>query len=167
VYEGLAEAGLMPSWVVGISIGGINAAIIAGNPPERRVERLRTFWDRVSSYAPLTMPAWLEAMRPALNSLSAAAVMSFGIPAFFVPRVPSPFFAADNTPGALSFYDTSPLNRTSKSWWTRPDHSRKVRLSLGAVKVLDGSSVYFDSSRTRITADHVARQRFTAPGFSR
>src|SRR5512138_1406633 len=79
VYEGLAEAGLLPTWVVGISIGGINAAIIAGNPPERRVERLRTFWDRVSSYAPLTPPAWLDVMRPALNNLSAAAVMSFGI----------------------------------------------------------------------------------------
>jgi len=166
VYEGLAEAGLMPSWVVGISIGGINAAIIAGNPPERRVERLRTFWDRVSSYAPLTMPAWLEAMRPALNSLSAAAVMSFGIPAFFVPRVPSPFFAADNTPGALSFYDTSPLNRTLEELVDFDlINSRKVRLSLGAVKVLDGSSVYFDSSRTRITADHVRASGSLPPGF--
>ena len=102
VYEGLAEGGLLPTWVVGISIGSINAAIIAGNPPERRVERLRTFWDRVSSYAPLTPPAWLDAMRPAMKNLSAASVMSFGIPVFFVPRVPPPAFAADNTPGALS-----------------------------------------------------------------
>ena len=139
VYEGLAEAGLLPTWVVGISIGCINAAIIAGNPPERRVERLRTFWDRVSSYAPLTPPAWLDAMRPALNNLSAAAVMSFGIPVFFVPRVPPPAFAADNTPGALSYYDTSPLNRTLEELVDFDlINSRKVRLSLGAVNVTGG-----------------------------
>ena len=47
VYEGLAEAGVAPTWVVGISIGAINAALITGNPPERRIERLREFWRRV------------------------------------------------------------------------------------------------------------------------
>ncbi len=166
VYEGLAEAGMLPTWVVGISIGGINAAIIAGNPPERRVERLRTFWDRVSSYAPLMPPAWFDAMRPALKNLSAASVMSFGIPIFFVPRIPSPFFAPDNTPGALSFYDTSPLNRTLEELVDFDlINSRKVRLSLGAVSVREGCSVYFDNSRTRITADHVRASGSLPPGF--
>ena len=166
VYEGLAEAGMLPTWVVGISIGGINAAIIAGNPPERRVERLRTFWDRVSSYAPLTLPAWLDAMRPTLNSLSAAAVMAFGIPAFFVPRVPPPAFAADNSPGALSIYDTSPLNRTLEELVDFDlINSRKVRLSLGAVNVREGQSVYFDNSHTRIGADHVRASGSLPPGF--
>ncbi len=166
VYEGLAEAGLLPTWVVGISIGGINAAIIAGNPPERRVERLRTFWDRVSSYAPLTPPAWLDVMRPALNNLSAAAVMSFGIPAFFIPRVPPPVFAADNSPGALSYYDTSPLNRTLEELVDFDlINSRKVRLSLGAVNVREGQSVYFDNSHTRISADHVRASGSLPPGF--
>ena len=166
VYEGLAEAGFLPTWVVGISIGGINAAIIAGNPPERRVERLRTFWDRVSSYAPLTPPAWLEAMRPTLNNLSAAAVMSFGIPVFFIPRVPPPVFAADNTPGALSYYDTSPLNRTLEELVDFDlINNRKVRLSLGAVNIREGQSVYFDNSRTCITADHVRASGSLPPGF--
>jgi len=166
VYEGLAEAGLMPTWVVGISIGSINAAIIAGNPPERRVERLRTFWDRVSSYAPLTPPAWLDVMRPALNNLSAAAVMSFGIPAFFIPRVPPPAYAADNSPGALSYYDTSPLNRTLEELVDFDlINSGKVRLSLGAVNVREGQSVYFDNSRTRIGADHVRASGSLPPGF--
>jgi len=166
VYEGLAEAGLMPTWVVGISIGSINAAIIAGNPPERRVERLRTFWDRVSSYAPLTPPAWLDVMRPALNNLSAAAVMSFGIPAFFIPRVPPPAYAADNSPGALSYYDTSPLNRTLEELVDFDlINSGKVRLSLGAVNVREGQSVYFDNSRTRISADHVRASGSLPPGF--
>jgi NTE family protein len=166
VYEGLAEAGVLPTWVVGISIGGINATIIAGNPPERRVERLRTFWDRVSSYAPLAPPAWLDAMRPALNNLSASAVMSFGIPAFFVPRVPPPFFAADNTPGALSFYDTSPLKRTLEELVDFDLINRRtVRLSLGAVNVREGRSVYFDNSRTRLGADHVLASGSLPPGF--
>jgi NTE family protein len=166
VYEGLAELGISPTWVVGISIGGINAAIIAGNPPERRVERLRTFWDRVSSYAPLTPPAWLDAMRPTLNTMSAATVVAFGIPAFFVPRVPPPFFAADNTPGALSFYDTSPLKRTLEELVDFDlINSRKVRLSLGAVNVREGQSVYFDNNRTRITADHVRASGSLPPGF--
>ena len=166
VYEGLAEVGLLPTWVVGISIGSINAAIIAGNPPERRVERLRTFWDRVSSYAPLSPPAWLDVMRPALNNLSASAVMSFGIPAFFVPRVPSPCFAADNTPGALSIYDTSPLKRTLEELVDFDlINSRTVRLSLGAVNVREGQSVYFDNSHTRIGADHVRASGSLPPGF--
>ncbi len=56
VYEGLAEAGIVSTWIAGVSIGAINAALIAGNPPERRVERLREFWDRVSSMAPVIPP---------------------------------------------------------------------------------------------------------------
>ena len=166
VYEGLAEGGLLPTWVVGISIGSINAAIIAGNPPERRVERLRTFWDRVSSYAPLTPPAWFNAMRPALKHMSAASVMSFGIPVFFVPRVPPPAFAADNTPGALSYYDTSPLNRTLEELVDFDlINSRRVRLSLGAVNVREGKSVYFDNTHTRISADHVRASGSLPPSF--
>src|SRR6266446_10863159 len=73
VYEGIAETGLAPSWVAGVSIGAINAALIAGNPPRRRVERLREFWDRVSSHAPLIPPRWLDPIRPALNRLSSSA----------------------------------------------------------------------------------------------
>src|SRR3954451_5547349 len=71
-YEGLVEAGIVPDWVVGISIGAINAALIAGNPPGRRVERLHEFWNRVSSHAPLIPPAWMDPIRPMLNQLSAS-----------------------------------------------------------------------------------------------
>jgi len=166
VYEGLTEVGILPTWVVGISIGSINAAIIAGNPPERRVERLRIFWDRVSSYAPLIPPAWLDAMRPTLNSLSASTVMAFGIPGFFVPRVPPRVFAADNSPGALSIYDTSPLKRTLEELVDFDlINSRKVRLSLGVVDVREGKSVYFDSSHTHISADHVLASGSLPPAF--
>jgi NTE family protein len=92
--------------------------------------------------------------------------MSFGIPVFFVPRVPPPVFAADNTPGALSYYDTSPLNRTLDELVDFDlINSRKVRLSLGAVNVKEGQSVYFDNTRTRITADHVRASGSLPPGF--
>lgn len=166
VYEGLAEAGILPTWVVGISIGSINATIIAGNPPERRVERLREFWNLVSSYAPFTPPPWLNSLRPALNSLSAAMVMCFGIPGFFVPRFPPPIFTAGDSPGALSIYDTSPLKHTLEELVDFDlINRREVRLSLGAVNVRNGLSVYFDNSRTKIGPDHVLASGSLPPGF--
>ena len=64
VYEGLVEEGIAPTWVVGISIGAINAALIVGNPPERRVERLREFWRRISVNVGPPLPAWLELTSP-------------------------------------------------------------------------------------------------------
>jgi NTE family protein len=86
VYEGLAEQGMTPTWVVGISIGAINSAIIAGNPPERRLERLRAFWDRVSQNFSFEPPAWLESMRPILHRISVMNVFNWGVPIFFSPR---------------------------------------------------------------------------------
>src|SRR5690242_16862959 len=83
VYEALAEAGMIPTWVVGISIGAINSAIIAGNPPERRIERLREFWYRVSAYAPLTPPALFDPLRPLLDRLVVLGGMIYGVPGFY------------------------------------------------------------------------------------
>src|SRR6185503_1730679 len=95
VYEGLVEAGHEPSWVVGISIGAINAALIAGNPPEQRVERLREFWRRVAIDVGPALPAWLDTVRPAANFAAAMSAVAYGIPPFFRPRVPQPWFAPD------------------------------------------------------------------------
>ncbi len=166
VCEGLAEAGRAPTWVVGVSIGAITAALIAGNPPERRVERLRAFWDLVSSYAPLTMPAWLESMRPAYNSLSAGTVAMFGIPGFFSPRTPPPNFALPGSPEATSYYDTAPLKRTLEELVDfDPINRREVRISLGAVNVRTGASVYFDNHKMRIGPEHVMASGALPPGF--
>jgi hypothetical protein len=112
VYEGIAETGLAPSWVAGVSIGAINAALIAGNPPGRRVERLREFWNRVSSSMPPIAPVQLDPLRISLNRFSAATAATFGVPGFFVPRQPPALLAPDGTPEALSVYDTSPLKET-------------------------------------------------------
>src|SRR5438874_1118063 len=99
--------GITPNWITGVSIGAINAALIAGNRPEDRIPRLREFWDRVSSGIPLAVPAPFDLLRLAFNRWSASASAAFGVPGFFAPRVPPTIFRAQGTAGALSLYDTS------------------------------------------------------------
>jgi NTE family protein len=167
VYEGLAEAGIVPDWIAGVSIGSINAALIAGNPPERRVERLREFWDRMSAMVPGVPPRMFHPLRPILNSLSAAAVAAFGVPGFFRPRMPLPFFAPDGTEGALSLYDSTPLAATLQGLVDFDLINRcEMRLSLGAVNVRTGNSVYFDNQQIKIHHDHVRASGSLPPSFA-
>jgi NTE family protein len=173
VYEGLAEAGAAPDWVAGVSIGAINAALIAGNAPEVRVARLREFWERVSSGNPFVPPATLDPVRPAFNRLNAASVAIFGVPGFFVPRIPAPVFAPDGTKAALSIYDTMPLRATLAELIDFDRINRcEVRLSLGAVDVHTGNSVYFDNQRNppgveqkKLGVEHVLASGALPPGF--
>jgi NTE family protein len=166
VYEGMVEKGFAPGWVAGVSIGAINAALIAGNLPERRVERMRAFWDQVSSRVPIEIPAFLDPFRLAFNRVSVAAAATFGVPGFFEPRVPPPFFAADGSPEALSFYETSPLQKTL---YELVDfdliNAKSVRLSMGSVNVHTGSSVYFDNRDRVIGPEHVMASGALPPGF--
>jgi len=165
-YSGLAMAGIMPDWVVGISIGAINAALIAGNPPERRRDRLQEFWDLVSSQARFVLPAAMDFARPMMNRMAAASAMLFGIPGFFVPRIPPPQFALNPNLTTLSYYDTEPLRATLEQL-VDFDHinAGEVRLSLGSVNARTGESVYFDSATQRITASHVMASGALPPGF--
>ena len=150
VYEGLEEAGIAPTWVVGISIGAINAALIVSNRPERRVEGLREFWRRISVNVGPALPAWLNSFRPAVNYMAAMSAATFGIRAL-TPRMPPASFAADGTEGALSVYDTTPLKATLEELVDFDlINSGRVRLSLGAVDVRKGTSIYFDTKSTRI-----------------
>jgi NTE family protein len=166
VYEGVSEVGFSPDWVVGISIGAINAALIAGNAPERRVDRLREFWDRVSAQAPFVLPDAMDFARPAMNRMAAASAMFFGIPGFYVPRVPAPQFAPEGTLAALSYYDTEPLRATLDELVDfELINSGRVRLSLGAVNACTGESVYFDSTTHAISASHVMASGALPPGF--
>jgi NTE family protein len=167
VFEGLAECGAAPDWVAGVSIGAVNAALIAGNPPERRVERLREFWHRVSAQLPFMPPASMDLMRPALDKVSTASAFLFGVPGFFSPRMVPPFFAPDGSIGALSFYDTQPLKATLEELVDFDFINRDggVRLSLGAVELSTGNSVYFDSRTTQIRAEHVLASGALPPGF--
>lgn len=166
VYEGIAAVGFAPDWTVGISIGAINAALIVGNPPERRVARLHEFWNRVSSQAPFVMPATMDFARPMMNKMAAASAMFFGIPGFFSPRMPPPQFAVEGSLGALSYYDTEPLRATLDELVDfNRINSGDIRLSLGAVNARTGESVYFDTQTHKISASHVMASGALPPGF--
>jgi NTE family protein len=169
VYECLAALRHAPDWIAGISIGAINAALIAGNPPERRVERLREFWETVSSF-PFAAPAYgtahLPAGRDIVNETNATIAMLFGVSGFFSPRVPAAPFQPPGTPAAISYYDTAPLRRTLEALVDfELLNAGAVRLSVGAVNVASGNFVYFDSRRQRIDARHVMASGALPPGF--
>ena len=117
VFESLSRVYKEPSWVAGISIGAINAALIAGNAANKRVERLHEFWDLVSSSS--TVPGanygYNASAREAFNESAASQGMWFGVPGFFSPRFPPAPFQPRGTLEAISFYDTAPLLMRSKS----------------------------------------------------
>jgi NTE family protein len=166
VYQGLAECGVTPNWFVGISIGAVNSAILAGNPPERRLERLRIFWDRASEFSKFEPPAWLNPLRPLLGKLNFATVATWGIPGFFKPRTIPPDLATSGSPEALSYYDTAPLKSTLEELVDFDLINRRaVRLALGAVNVRTGESVYFDNYKIRIKPEHVLASGALPPGF--
>jgi NTE family protein len=155
-YEALAEAGFLPDWVAGISIGAINGAIIAGNPPEDRVAKLKQFWEKVSSGLQGTIPAFEEYVRPFFNETSANLAASFGVPGFFTPRFPSACFQSKGTMEAISLYDTSPLAQTLKEL-VNFEYLKEggPRLSVGAVDVAMGNFKYFDSTKDKLGVKHV------------
>ena len=168
VYEALAAAGETPHWVAGVSIGAINAALIAGNALERRVQRLREFWETVTcSWTALGVTGSPGAeLHGALNGLSAATGLLFGLRGFFAPRFPPAPFQPAGTPGALSFYDTAPLRATLEQlvdFDLLNDGS--LRLSVGAVNVRSGNFAYFDSARERLDARHIMASGALPPGF--
>jgi NTE family protein len=168
VFEGLHAGGMTPEWVAGISIGAINAAIIAGNPPERRVERLRDFWEGASSSVQLPGLFAADAIRPWFSELSASWIAAFGAPGFFQPRFPPPMFQPQGTPQAISFYDTAPLRQTLEKlvdFDLINSASDPVRLSVGAVNVRTGNFTYFDSAYQRIGPEHIMASGALPPGF--
>ena len=171
VYQALAEADLQPDWVAGISIGAVNAAIIAGNPPERRVDRLREFWETVSN-SPLGVP-YLKSVElkdemnhQFVNQARAWSILLFGAPNFFVPRMPPPLFWPPRTAAKASYYDNSPLRTTLERL---VDFDRinagEMRFSVGAVDVCSGDFTYFDTTTHRIGAEHVMASGSLPPGF--
>ncbi len=166
VIEGLAEAGIDVDWVSGISIGAINAAIVAGNPPERRVERLRQFWDTVTRSLP-SFPIFPdERLRALVHQWSAGYVLMAGVPGFFNPRGWPPQFAPPGSEAALSYYDTQPLRETLDALidWGRVNDG-PVRLSVGAVNLESGNFRYFDTTTDRIDARHIMASGALPPGL--
>ncbi|QDX26481.1 patatin-like phospholipase family protein [Sphingomonas suaedae] len=166
VIEALAEADIAPDWVAGISIGAINAAIVAGNPPERRVERLNAFWDRVTSGLPSFPIFPQDQVREFVHEWSAAMVLGQGVPGFFHPRPVPPFFATPGSCAALSYYDTAALRETLDALvdWDLVNDG-PVRLSVGAVEIESGNFRYFDTADDRIDARHIMASGALPPGL--
>lgn len=166
VFEALATQRQTPDWVAGISIGAINAALIAGNAPDRRLERLQTFWERVTRALPVPDLDAGGPLREGFNDASALQALLFGVPGFFMPRWPPAMFALPGTAGAISVYDTAPLRETLEAL---VDFDRlndgPVRLSVGAVNVRTGNFAYFDSARQRIDVRHILASGALPPGF--
>ncbi len=162
VYEAIADSEYPPDWVAGISIGAINAAIIAGNAPDQRVGKLRAFWDSITASAtPWAMPA--TGCTEADRRIGALSALAFGQPGFFAPRPPlSWLFGAQPT----SFYDTGALRSTLERL---VDFDRinagEIRFSVGAVNVRTGNFAYFDNTSTRIRAEHIMASGALPPGF--
>lgn len=184
VYEALAEADLHPDWVAGISIGAINAALIAGNPPETRVEKLRRFWELVTvdtfwslsnrSASGTNWPHELQALaamegdaiRSATGQLNAAWAMLCGVSGFFSPRFLSPWLYPMGSRGATSFYDTRTLKTTLENLVDFDRiNAEAVRFSVGAVNVRSGNFVYFDTETHTIRPEHVMASGALPPGF--
>jgi NTE family protein len=171
VYQALAEADLHPDWVAGISIGAINSALIAGNPPQARVERLREFWETISA-PPFGMPYFAalegrdEFTHSVINQVRSWSALVAGAPGFFQPRVPPPFLYPNGAPEALSYYDVTPLRATLERLVDFDlINAGAMRFSVGAVNVRTGNFVYFDNTTHQIRAWHVMASGSLPPGF--
>lgn len=164
VYQALHEAGIEPDWVIGTSIGAINASLIAGNPPERRMQRVQEFWRRVQ-HSPWTdlLTAW-----PVLGPLAInLTTIAHGVPAFFRPNAGA-FLGMHWRLGAESagYYDAAPLADTLAEL---VDFGRindvHTRLTVGAANVDTGEMSYFDSRHMEIDIRHVLASCALPPAF--
>jgi NTE family protein len=174
-YQALAENDLRPDWVAGVSIGAVNSALIAGNAPGKRVEKLREFWETVSSpplglfgvrYNP-SVELQNERTHRLVNQTRALGVAMLGAPGFFKPRFPpaQPWLTHD--PGEVSYYEVAPLKATLERLvdFDRINKSGEMRFSVGAVNVRTGNLVYFDTQTHRISVGHVIASGSLPPGF--
>ena len=167
VFESLSKVYREPTWVAGISIGAINAALIAGNSAQDRVGKLRDFWELVSSALPTPQLVMHPDARHGMNEASATQVMLLGVPGFFKPRFPPAPFQPRGSLAAISYYDTTPLRETLKRLVDFDRiNSGTVRLSVGAVNVRTGNFAYFDSHNHTIDARHIMASGALPPGFA-
>jgi NTE family protein len=175
VYQAIHEANIEVHWICGTSIGGINGALIAGNPPGQRIERLREFWEAITK-PPIRVPnvPWFSELpwngnghtRHWTNRMSAFAAMLHGVPNFFSPRPFPPLNSAAESPDLVSYYDTSPLKATlARLVDFDLINSKPMRLSVGATNIRSGAPVYFDNLERTITPAHVLASASLPPGF--
>jgi NTE family protein len=166
VYEALSEAHIEPDWVSGVSIGAINAALIAGNRPQDRLPALREFWRRITDRTLWLFAPDGDVFRQGRNAFSAFTTALLGQPGFFEPHKVHPWFLPAGAKDATSYYDNSAMRRTLQELVDFDlINARAVRFSVGAVNVLTGNFVFFDNARETITPAHIMASGALPPAF--
>jgi NTE family protein len=169
VYQALHEHDLVPDWIVGTSIGAINAALIAGNHKADRLHRVKAFWDRVAHPDGVDMARVSDEQRRANIMLNTVDIVMRGAPGFFMPRYLSAFpLGVEVPPEDASFYDTMPLRATLEQLvdFDYLNEPGGVRLTVNAVKVTTGQLTRFDSLDGNVCADHVRASCSLPPAFA-
>jgi NTE family protein len=166
VYQSLHEAGLEPEWVSGVSIGAVNAALIAGNAPERRLAALGEFWDRITDRTIWPYTPDGDIYRQTRNTVSALTTALFGQPGLFNPHKFNPWFLAPGARDATSFYDNTQMKQTLEDL---VDFKRlndgDIHISVGAVNIMTGNFVFFDNRKEEIRIEHVLASGALPPAF--
>jgi NTE family protein len=176
VFQAIHEANIEVSWVCGTSIGAVNGALIVGNPAERRVERLREFWETITTpqVSFLNIP-WFSCLsltenpqtRYWANKMSILTTMMQGTPGFFSARPFPPINSPAEDPSQVSYYDISPLKATlAKLVDFDLINSRPMRLSVGATNVRTGASIYFNSNERPLSISHILASASLPPGLA-
>lgn len=175
VFQGLSEAGIEPNRMSGISIGALNIAIIAGNPPEKRVDRLTEFWETIcqpntglptNPFFEQSLFSLNDTMRLTMSAIHATSAIVAGQKGFFRPRMPPPAMVTSGPTAAASYYDTSALKHTLESLCDFDRiNSGHLRVSVGAVNVRTGNFAYFDNSKTRLEPKHFMASGALPPAF--
>lgn len=154
-YEALHEAGEEPEWIAGSSVGAITAALIAGNPPTRRVDRLRAFWRQATS------PDWLP-WTGGMRWVNPLRTRLLGRPELFHPRLPLP-----GSPDRAGIYDVTPMRRCLEELIDFEQvNAGSIRLSALAVDLQTGDEVVFDTGSERLTVDHLLASAALIPDFA-
>ena len=168
VYQALHEHDLVPDWIVGTSIGAINAALIAGNHEPDRLQRVKAFWDRIAHPDGVDMAKVDDEQRRANIMLGTFDTVMRGVPGFFTPRYFSGFpVGMTVAPEKASYYDTEPLRATLEELvdFDYLNEPGGIRLTVNAIKVCAGELVHFDSLNGELCADHVRASCSLPPAF--
>ncbi|OAJ59233.1 patatin [Paraburkholderia ginsengiterrae] len=164
VYQAMHDGKVKPDWVIGTSSGAINGAIIAGNLPEHRIERLKQFWNGVARHGFDALSGWWPGLANWSRDL---AIVTQGVPSFFTPR-PSSWAGIQTRVGSenAAFYSTDPLRETLSSLVDFDYlNSKATRLTVGTVNVRSGRMRYFTNRDAPMDVEHVMASAAFPPGF--
>ena len=164
-YEVLDSRGLQPSWIVGASVGAVTGAIIAGNAPEERLSKLRTFWSRATQHTAPSPTEWLKP-RQIYNGLHALLALTYGRPGLYRQRFPGLWSALPWVPNDVALLDHKPLLRTLEELVDFERLNRgETRLTVACADVETSEEVYFDSARQKIRPEHILASTAILPAF--